>query len=267
MNCSKHKTWPTAIMLVSLWVVAGCQTPTMALGRATTAKAYKAEVPTVVEPLFDETELEQFSQSSTAGRVTTTTVWKDKIWLVRPEQRRIIFGAMLPELAQAKIADTNAVRPGGIAGKVRVVRLTLASYQKLDEDLLAYYGCLAGAFFPICPPLIFAPLIPVFVPMKASEKIDVIAKVYEVDTQGLRLVESPGAEFPIIDVSNGQLLGQQRYEIPWMTEHGLFSPFKDDEMTEILKAQFAPAIADITRDIVQKSATAPASGAPSGLET
>jgi hypothetical protein len=253
-----------AFLVVTLALSAGCQTPTLTISRPTTSATFKADAPAVLEPIFEETELERFSQSSTAGRVTTTMVWDDKIWLVKPEQRRRMHQTMLQELAPAGLVDTAKLRAGALTGHVRVVRLTLASYKKINEDLLPLYACYASALFPICPPLIFASLVPAFVPLSTAEKIDVVAKVYDVDTATLKFFDSPGADFPFVDVSTSPLIAQGRYEIPWKTESGIFNGFKEESLTAVLANQFSPALADVAKDILGKAGAAPPPAAAAG---
>jgi hypothetical protein len=248
---------PLSLFVTTLALSIGCQTPTLTIDRPTTSATFKAEAPAVLEPIFEETELERFSQSSSAGQVTTTVMWEDKIWLVKPEQRRRMHQAMLPVLAQAGIVDTAKLRAGALTGHVRVVRLTLASYKKVDENLLPLYACYSTALSPLCPPLVFAGLVPLFVPLTTAEKIDVVAKVYDVDTATLKLIDSPGADFPFVDVSTSPLIAQQRYESPWKTESGLFNRFNETTLGSVLDQQFSPTLADVAKDILGKAGTPP----------
>jgi hypothetical protein len=243
-----------------------CQTPTLTITRPKSSASFKADAPAVIEPIFEETELERVSQSSTAGRVTTTMMWEDKIWLVKPEQRRRLYQTMLPALAAAGFVDTGRLRAGAVTGHVRVVRLTLASYKKVDSSTWPATACYASAFAVICPPLICGLLVPVFVPMGTSEKIDVLAKVYDVDTASMRLIDTPGSDFPFVDVSTGTLIAQNRYEVPWTSEYGVLNGFNEKNMVPILDQQFAPVLADVARDILSKAgAPAPAPGSVASL--
>jgi hypothetical protein len=241
--------------------ISGCQTPTFQLK----SDLPKTDAPTspaaFVEPIFEETELENFQSTQTTGDVTVTTQWQDKIWLVKPDQRRTIYRQMVEKLASQGVLDS--LKFGSAPSTARVVRLAFAEYKPLETNAnMVVWSCIAGAFFPLCPPLIFAPLYAAFVPIEADHEIAVMAKVFEVDSANGRMVDQPGFEYPRIDLNGARLVHQKRYVLSWQETRGLYASWTEEQLNKEALPQFSEALTAIVTEALAQAPAASSEPTP-----